>query len=115
MWLLPLFSRRLLYPSLTPATSGLQGYGLTESCAASFLALPRKGHAGTVGPPVPGTEFCLKGDEEMGYDPNGDPPRGEICIRGPILFSGYYKEKELTADAIGAQDLQMQAAWLQLL
>ncbi|KAK9837730.1 hypothetical protein WJX74_003888 [Apatococcus lobatus] len=78
----------------------LQGYGLTESCAASFLALPRKGHAGTVGPPVPGTEFCLKGDEEMGYDPNGDPPRGEICIRGPILFSGYYKEKELTADAI---------------
>ena len=79
----------------------MQGYGLTESCAASFLALPRKGHAGTVGPPVPGTEFCLKGDEEMGYDPNGDPPRGEICIRGPILFSGYYKEKELTADAIG--------------
>lgn len=44
----------------------MQGYGLTETCAASFLALPRKGHSGTVGPPVPGTEFRLEGSSELG-------------------------------------------------
>ena len=46
--------------------TGLQGYGLTETCAASFLAGPFPGHSGTVGPPVPGTEFRLEGSSELG-------------------------------------------------
>ena len=32
----------------------LQGYGLTETCAASFVALPRQDNSGTVGPPTAG-------------------------------------------------------------
>lgn len=44
-----------------------QGYGLTETCAASFLAGPFPGHSGTVGPPVPGTEYRLEGSSELGY------------------------------------------------
>ena len=31
-----------------------QGYGLTETCAASFVALPRQDNSGTVGPPTAG-------------------------------------------------------------
>ena len=45
----------------------VQGYGLTETCAASFLAGPFPGHSGTVGPPVPGTEYRLEGSSELGY------------------------------------------------
>lgn len=36
----------------------------------------------------------------MNYDALGEPGRGEVCIRGPTLFSGYYKRDELTKEAI---------------
>ena len=36
---------------------GVQGYGLTETCGASFLALPSPGHGGTVGPPTGALEL----------------------------------------------------------
>lgn len=36
------------------------------------------------------------------YNPNGSPPRGEICIRGPLLFKEYYKDAKKTEEAMGA-------------
>jgi long-chain acyl-CoA synthetase len=39
---------------------------------------------------VPGTD----------YDPNGNPPAGELLVRGPFLFSEYYRQPELTAEAV---------------
>jgi len=72
----------------------VQGYGLTETCAASFIAVPDvPEQAGTVGPPQPVLSFRLEAVPEMNYDPMADPPRGELCVKGPAVFTGYYKDE----------------------
>nr|GMD26802.1 long chain acyl-CoA synthetase 4-like [Ipomoea batatas] len=79
----------------------LQGYGLTETCAGSFVSRPDDlSMVGTVGPPLPVVDVCLESVPEMGYDALGSTPRGEICIRGKCLFSGYYKREDLTAEVM---------------
>nr|AAC33962.1 contains similarity to AMP-binding enzymes (Pfam: AMP-binding.hmm, score: 18.66, 25.90 and 43.55); most similar to acyl-CoA synthetases [Arabidopsis thaliana] len=77
----------------------LQGYGLTESCAGTFATFPDElDMLGTVGPPVPNVDIRLESVPEMNYDALGSTPRGEICIRGKTLFSGYYKREDLTKE-----------------
>ncbi|KAK9821083.1 hypothetical protein WJX74_009888 [Apatococcus lobatus] len=76
-----------------------QGYGLTETCGASWVALPKPGNSGTVGPPLACLEFRFQAAKELSYDPNGKPPQGEICIRGPSIFKGYYQDEEKTKEA----------------
>ncbi|XP_051151221.1 long chain acyl-CoA synthetase 4-like [Andrographis paniculata] len=77
----------------------LQGYGLTETCAGTFVSIPDElKMLGTVGPPVPYVDVCLESVPEMGYDAHSETPRGEVCIRGDILFSGYYKREDLTKE-----------------
>ncbi|XP_011093712.1 long chain acyl-CoA synthetase 4 isoform X2 [Sesamum indicum] len=83
----------------------LQGYGLTETCAASFVAWPDDlTMINTVGPPLPVVDICLESVPEMGYDAlSRTTPRGEICIRGKCLFSGYYKRDDLTKEVMTAE------------
>ncbi|KAF5833204.1 hypothetical protein DUNSADRAFT_10554 [Dunaliella salina] len=82
----------------------VQGYGLTETCAASFISNPfDKRHGGTVGAPLAHTDLRLESVPEMGYDANptdGSPPRGEILIRGPGVFRGYYKAETMSKEVI---------------
>ncbi|KAI5655337.1 hypothetical protein M9H77_32524 [Catharanthus roseus] len=79
----------------------LQGYGLTETCAGTFVSLPHEmSMLGTVGPPVPNVDVCLESVPEMNYDALSSQPRGEVCVRGDTLFSGYFKRDDLTKEVL---------------
>ena len=57
--------------------------------------------AGHVGGPGVGVEYKLEDLPELNYTRNSKPyPAGEICIRGPSIFRGYFKNKQLTDEAI---------------
>jgi long-chain acyl-CoA synthetase len=65
----------------------LEGYGLTETTAASAVNPPEWNKIGTVGQPWPGTEFRVADD-------------GELLIRGPGVFQGYWQNDAATADVL---------------
>jgi len=80
----------------------LQGYGLSETCAVATVATPEHTGYGHVGVPSQCCEIKLFSVPEMEYnvtdvDEEGRPtPRGEVCVRGPNVFVGYYKMDEAT-------------------
>ncbi len=75
-----------------------QGYGLTEAApvvTASLLDQPPR--YGSIGVPLPGVEVRLVDDEGEDALP-GDP--GELWVRGPNVFPGYWRDEEATAIAL---------------
>ena len=75
-----------------------EGYGLTEASpvvTSSLLDRPTK--PGSVGVPLPGLEVRLV--DEDGQDAlAGDP--GEIWVKGPNVFAGYWEDSKATAAAL---------------
>ncbi|KAL2946323.1 hypothetical protein AAZX31_20G007200 [Glycine max] len=86
---------------VTSGSTLSQGYGLTESCAGCFTAIGDVySMTGTVGVPMTTIEARLESVPEMGYDALSNVPRGEICLRGNTLFSGYHKREDLTKEVM---------------
>lgn len=78
-----------------------QGYGLTETCGPTTLTFPDEMcMLGNVGVVTVFNELRLEEVPDMGYNPLGTPPCGEICVRGKSVFTGYHKNPELTKEAI---------------
>ncbi|MFO0626970.1 MAG: long-chain fatty acid--CoA ligase [Polyangiales bacterium] len=65
----------------------LEGYGLTESSAATFVNRPGNYRLGTVGLPMPGTTVKIADD-------------GEILLKGPGIMRGYHHLAEQTAESL---------------
>ncbi len=65
----------------------LEGYGLTETSAASFVNRPDSFKFGTVGPPLPGTQVKIAAD-------------GEVLIKGRGVMRGYHNLPEQTEETL---------------
>jgi len=87
----------------------LQGYGLTETTATGGLSLPDDTTVGHIGVPPMAVEMRLKDVPEMKYlhtdtvtvdGKDLSAPRGEIQIRGEVVFKGYYKMREKTEEVL---------------
>jgi long-chain acyl-CoA synthetase len=83
----------------------IQGYALTETCVGGCFQAVGDTRNGIVGPPVPCVEIVLQSEPDI-KDGAGLPylhtdtkgsngetvlGRGEICMRGPCISTGYYK------------------------
>mmetsp|Transcript_22681 Transcript_22681/g.37524 ORF Transcript_22681/g.37524 Transcript_22681/m.37524 type:complete len:730 (-) Transcript_22681:56-2245(-) len=90
----------------------IQGYALTETCVGGCFQATNDMRSGVVGPPVPCVEIVLQSEPDI-KDGAGLPylytdtkgskgesilGRGEICMRGPCISSGYYKLPEKTKE-----------------
>ena len=83
-----------LVESFAKVTGGhlVEGYGLTESSPVALAnPLDHNARPGTIGVPLPGTDARIADPEDPTRDmPIGDA--GELCIRGPQVFRGYWRQ-----------------------
>ena len=68
----------------------LEGYGMTETCAAATLNTEEAHRTGTVGRPLPGMHVKIA-------------PDGEILMRGPNVSPGYHRDEHATAELFDAE------------
>ncbi|KAF1319399.1 Long-chain-fatty-acid-coa ligase, partial [Globisporangium splendens] len=78
-----------------------EGYGLTEATAGMACATETMISGNDVGAPLYHIQIRLEDVPDMNYTSKDKPlPRGEVLVRGPSVFKGYYKQPELTAQVL---------------
>src|SRR5207247_1589113 len=81
-----------------------EGYGLTEaSSTVTSNGVGAEPKPGSIGLPLPGIEVRLV-DEDGDDVEEGDP--GEIWVRGPNVFAGYWNRPDATAAAFDGEWLR---------
>jgi len=68
----------------------LEVYGQSEDTGPTSFNTPAQYRFGSVGPAIPGVEVKIADD-------------GEIMVRGPNVFMGYYKDPEVTAETLSGE------------
>ena len=78
-----------------PAARYIDAYGLTETCSGDTLMEPGREieKIGSVGRPTPHVEVTIRDDAGNTLPENTE---GEICLRGPKVTKGYWKDPEKT-------------------
>jgi acyl-CoA synthetase (AMP-forming)/AMP-acid ligase II len=75
----------------------IEGWGMSETCAiGTNNPVTRTSFSGNIGLPLPSIDLAIKDDAGNSL-PQGES--GEICIRGPNVMVGYYKQEEETRKA----------------
>ncbi|MFN0280149.1 MAG: AMP-binding protein [Pyrinomonadaceae bacterium] len=69
----------------------LQGYGLTETSGAATATYEDDNKIGSVGKPMHGIEIKIDNPDKESV--------GEVLIKGPMVFGGYYRNPQATAEA----------------
>lgn len=78
----------------------VEGWGMSETCAiGTNNPVTATQFSGSIGLPLPSIEIAIKGDDGISL-PIGST--GEICIKGPNVMTGYYRQEEETARAFTA-------------
>jgi malonyl-CoA/methylmalonyl-CoA synthetase len=77
----------------------VERFGMTETVMNTSSPVRGRRKAGSVGVPLPGVEVSLR-DPESGA-PAGRGP-GEVCVRGPNVFRGYWQDDDATGRAFHA-------------
>ena len=99
--------RRAAHAGDVPAVQGpvqrdhLGLYGLTEAGpAVTSNAAGERARAGSIGLPIPGLEVRLIEEHAEGLEDveEGDP--GEIVVKGPAVFRGYWGKDDATAEML---------------
>jgi len=90
-------TQRFISMAITPM---IGGYGLTETTAMGALTDPMHWTDNALGDIPSSIEVKLVDFEDAGYFASNNPPQGEIWIRGPPVFTGYYDNPQETADAL---------------
>ena len=74
-----------------------EGYGCTETAALISASPAGQVRPGSVGKPVPGAEVRIERPDGSTAGPGED---GEVCVRGPVLMTGYWTAPEETAKTL---------------
>ncbi len=86
------------FTSRVPGVEISEGYGCTETAALISISPPGGVRPGSVGQAAPGIELRIEPpDGTFAAGPGVD---GEICVRGPMLMSGYWRSPQDTATAV---------------
>ncbi len=75
----------------------VEGWGMSETCAiGTNNPVTTNRFSGTIGLPLPGVDIAIKDDDGKSL---AIGESGEICIRGPNVMRGYYRQEEETTKA----------------
>ena len=96
----PMSAEMLTFLKVVLCCQITEGYGQTEDCAGMLISNAFDSVAGHVGGPGYANEVKLVDVPELDYYTDSAEPKGEICIRGPVLFDGYLNDAERTKEAI---------------